>query len=768
MSKTQLNYLTEKFNVVGKDTLRIDSNEKITGSAIFGTDVNLPHMLYAKILRSKISHGKIISIDLSHAKKITGVKAIITAVDFPKVKLGLAIQDLELIARDKILYKGHPIAVVAAETLAIAEDAVSKINVEIEELPKLTNVDQAMDNNSISIHDDVKPLAEPKYQVNNLCSYTNLKKNYDEKIFDECDFVLEEKYETQMVNQVPIEPHACVANVDSSNKITVWTSTQSPFHARGGISTALNLPISDINVITSHTGGGFGGKVSVVIETFCILLSKKTGKPVKLVLSREEEFEAGTPRPPFKFIIKSGVNKNGKIVARKAKAIVDTGISGGEGAIWANIACLQLVGPYEIDHVFTEGFCIYTNKQPAGAFRAPGTTESAFAVESHMDSIAKSLGFDTLKFRLINVWKEGSEGATGQIVHGVGLTAALKKVAKMIDWNNVKLNDNQGIGIACGMIPSVGIHSSAATIKINEDGTVTVITGATDTGAGAITGLKMIAAEELTLSLDKVTILNADTNFTPWDGGSQGSRTTYASGSAVLRAARDVKNQLFELTSKKLEVSLDKLTLKNGKIFETNIPSNSLTIQDICIYSQFQFGGPVVGRGSFVADWPPYDKNTLNGFALFPSFHDPSFIAHACIVEIDKDTGIVKVVKYCAAHDVGFAINPLGIEGQIEGGVVQGLGYALFEEVHTDSEGTVINNSLGDYKVPTISDVPIIESAIITGFYGSGPYGAKGVGEANIVPPAPTVANAIFDALGVKINTLPLTPEKILDELSDR
>ena len=255
MSKTQLNYLTEKFNIVGKDTLRIDSNEKITGNAIFGTDVNLPNMLYAKILRSKISHGKIISIDLSNAKKITGVKAIITAVDFPKVKLGLAIQDLELIARDKILYKGHPIAVVAAETLAIAEDAVSKINVEIEELPKITNVDQAMDENNISIHDDVKPLAEPKYKVNNLCSYTELKKNYDEKIFDECDFVLEEKYETQMVNQVPIEPHACVANVDSSNKITVWTSTQSPFHARSGISTALNLPISNINVITSHTGG---------------------------------------------------------------------------------------------------------------------------------------------------------------------------------------------------------------------------------------------------------------------------------------------------------------------------------------------------------------------------------------------------------------------------------------------------------------------------------------------------------------------------------
>jgi CO/xanthine dehydrogenase Mo-binding subunit len=750
------------FNIVGSETARHDAYEKAAGAAVFGTDFSLPNMLFGKIVWSKRAHARIIKIDVSRVAEIAGVRAIITANDMPPVSYGIVLQDQTVLARQKVVYRGQPVAAVAADSLELAERAVEQIQIYYEELPVILDPELAMEPSSTQIHEDILPLGSPDPKLRNVASYTRIQRGSIEHGLKEADLVLEEDYKTQMVHQSYIEPRAATAAVDPQGKLKVWTSTQSPFSIRAGLAQVLQMPINKIEVIGTYTGGGFGGKIGISIEPICAVLAMKTKRPVKIILTREEEFAYGTPRPSIRYQIKSGVRKDGVITCRIAKAIVDSGAFASEGAIYANIAAIQLNGPYKIQNILLEAYSVYTNKQPAGSFRAPGSAETAFAVESHTDSLAKSIGMDPVEFRLKNAWNERSIGPTGQIMHNVGLKEAINKVAQMIKWKSDK-TPNRGYGIACGLIPSVGIHSSGAIVKLNDDGTVLVITGVPDTGSGAVTGLKMIAAEELTIPLSAVAILNADTDLAPWDGGTQGSRTTYCAGSAVMRAARDARSQVFAVAAHMLKVKGESLALEDGKVV-TRDGKVSIPLAQVATYSYYTFGGPIVGRGSFVLDWPQYDKNALDGFHLVPSFHDPTYCAHAALVEVNPVTGKVTIIRYAVAQDVGFAVNPSGIEGQMQGGVVQGIGYALTESVNHDEFGNILNANFAEYKLPTIADVPFtIETSIIEGFFGSGPYGAKGVGEANIVPPAGAIANAIYDAVGVRVNNLPITPDKISD-----
>jgi CO/xanthine dehydrogenase Mo-binding subunit len=732
-------------------------------------------MLHGKIFRSAYTHAKLVKLDLSKAERLPGVRAVITADDLPEVTLGFAVRDQTVLAKERVIYYGQPICAVAADTLETAERALGEIEVDYDPLPTVLTIDDALKDDSSPIHPGGSPAGSPPYRSKNVCTFTRVHRGNVETAFRSADFVFEESYETQQVHQSYIEPKAATAEVDGkTGRVCVWTATQIPFLTRNSLAEMLAIPVSQIQVIVTHTGGGFGSKISSSVEPICVALSRKAGSPVKIVLTREEEFVAGTPRPAMRFWVKSAV-KNGKVTARQGRAIVDAGAYGSEAGVYANIAAFQLIGPYNVPNVETEGISVYTNKQPAGAYRAPGTVETAFAVESHTDMLAKRAGIDPVKFRLSNVWEDGSLGPTGQIMRAVGLKDAITQAATRVGWEKFK-NSSQnnspngrtssGIGIACGLIPSVGIHSSAAYIKLNEDGKIVLVTGTQDTGSGAVTGLAMIAAEELHVQVEEIILQSGDTDFVPWDGGAQGSRTTYSAGNAVLRAARDAREQILYVASHVLKAEREKLLLEEGTV---RVQGNKKVrkFSELAMDAHYVTGGPILGRGSFVQDFPEYDKDSVEGYTFVPSLHDSTFVAHVAIVEVDRVTGKVRVDRYVAAQDLGYAINPLGVEGQIQGGTAQGIGYALYEEMQHDDAGMTVNPNLGEYKLPTIMDVPPIEPIIVEGHYGSGPYGAKGVGEANIVPPAAAIANAVFDAVGARILKIPMTPERVLSAVDE-
>jgi CO/xanthine dehydrogenase Mo-binding subunit len=760
--------LVRQFATIRTRQSPYDGLAKLTGRARFGEDTYLPKLLYGKILRSEYSHARILSLNTMRAEQIEGVRAIITSKDFPLPDYGAEIADQSILAHDRALYYGQPICAVAADAPDIAERALAEISVEYERLPTVSSIEDAQRDDSISVHPELQKANKIK---TNICTTTTIRKGNPERAFEEADYTLEESYEVQRVHQSYIEPRASTASFQNDGRIVIWTSTQSPFLVRGMLCTILGIPSSKIQVIATSIGGGFGGKIFPEIEALCAMLSKKSRRPVKIVLSREEEFIAGTPRPRIKYWIKSAV-KQGKITAREARAFVDTGAYGSEGAIYANLAALQLSGPYSIDNVMIEASSVYTNKQPAGAYRAPGSVETAFAVESHMDSLARKGKMDPVEFRLRNLSEDGARGPTNQVLSGVGVKEALRRVAESIGWKERRLRNAEarsgdekikyGIGFACGLIPTVGSHSSGAVIQMDGDGAVILETGAQDIGTGALMGLKMIAAEELGVRPEEVSVRNGNTDTVPFDGGAQGSRTTYGAGSAVLAAAKDARNQILDVASIALGVSRASLFLSGGKVRSKTDPSKVLEFKDLVNIANTQIGGPIIGKGSFVKGFPEYDKSCINGYALCPSLPDPAYVAHAAKIEVNVETGSVKVVRYAAAHDVGTAINPAGLEGQIYGGVVQGIGYALLEKMQHDSSAMGTSLSFNEYKIPGAGDVPEIETFIVEGHYGDGPYGAKGVGEANIVPPAGAIANAIFDAVGKRVYQLPVRSDELL------
>lgn len=759
-----------EFGVVGTRQNRYDGGLKVSGSAVFGADVELPNMLHGKIFRSTVAHARIKLLDVSKAESYPGVRAVITAKDFPEIVYGFAIKDEAVLPRDKVVYYGQPICAVAADTVEIAERALQEVRVEFEPLPTVLSVEDAMKDDSPPLHPGVAPAGSPPYKSKNVATYFKIHRGNVERAFRTADFVFEERYETPQVHQAYLEPRAAVADVDEkTGRIKVWAATQAPFWIRNSLAEVLAVPISQIEVVATHTGGAFGAKIMTRIEPFCVMLSKKGGRPVKIVLTRWEEFVDATPRPAVHIWIKSGV-KNGRIVARQGRSVVDSGACASDGAVYANIAAFTLQGPYDIPNVETEGIAVYTNKQPAGAYRAPGTMETAFATESHTDMLAAKAGINPYEFRLANLWEDGSLGPTGQVMESVGVKDALREAAAKIGYNELRSAKGSprdswmkhGLGIACGLIPAVGIHASGAYVKFSEDGKVTVITGASDTGTGAVTGLAMIAAEEFGVKLKDVILQSGDTDFTPWDGGAQGSRTTYTAGNAVLMAARDAKNQLLNVASIVLKAERSKITLKDGAAVVEGT-GKSAGFSELVRAAQSTAGGPILGRGFFSKDFPEYDKSSLEGYYFVPSLHNPTFVVHIAHVEVNSLTGETRLARYVAAADIGRCINPLGAEGQIQGGAAQGIGYALTEEMLHDRAGVPANPNLTDYKIPTIMTVPKIETVIVEGHYGGGPYGSKGIGESNIVPPAPAIANAVYDATGIRVRKLPLKPEEFVE-----
>src|SRR6266576_1371734 len=719
-----------ELKIIGSSPARMGGVERVIGKGVYGIDLMLKDQLHGAILRSQYAHAKIVSIDTSEAKKIPGVHAVVTAADAPNVRYGRSYIDRHILARDKVRFMGDPVAAVAAETLAIARQALKKIKVVYEPLPVALDPEEATKQDAPTLQEDMPlPKTIPAGAgLKNICGHTVVQVGDAEKAMAEADIVVDEVYETKMIHPQYLEPRMAAAQMEPNGRLTVWANAQAPFPVRQEVAKTLGLPLNNVRVISAGLGGGFGGKGSGItsgaaVEPICGLLAIKAKRPVMIVLDKAEETISTTIRAGAKMYIKTGVKKDGTIVGRTGKVFYDAGGYSGFG-VQAGGRCTNMLGGwYLMPNCHIEGYSVYTNKQVCGPVRGPGGPQAAFAVESHMDSIAAKLGMDPTEFRLKNIPKAGDKIVGVPKLRDVSLGETIKTAAEKIGFKQVgaqfiapALEKNQGIGIATGSwIESAG-PGGGAIVKVNEDGSVTVHIGKIDMGTIPGFGIPMIVAEELGIPVSDVTVLNVDTDASPWDAGTVGSRGILVSGGATRLAAIDARNQIFKMAARKLEASPDDLELMAEE----------------------------KAHGS-----------------------SQPFTTHACIVEVSPDTGNVKLLKYVAVHDIGQPIHKAAVEGQIEGAAAMSIGQALCEQVVFDKDGRTMNPSFVDYLMPTINMMPRIETTLVSGYPGSGPYGAKGAGEIACVPPMAAIANAIFNATGVRIKTLPLSPENVLRGLKE-
>ena len=747
--------------VVGHSLPRMDAPGKVTGTAVYASDFALPGMLHGKLLRSREPHARLVRIDAARARALPGVRAVLTAADVPDVRYGGALKDETVLARDRVRYVGQPVAAVAATTREAAEAALAAIEVVYEPLPAVLDLEAALAPGAPLIHEAWATYAAIPilHREGNVCHRARIVVGDVERGFAEADRIFEHRFRTAMVHQGYTEPRAAVASWDSSGQVTVWSNTQLPFEIQNTLAEILELAPSKIRVIVPGIGGGFGGKLRIGVEHVAALLARRTGRPVRVLTTSEEELTAAYPRQGTRVELRTGVTRAGRITAKEGRIWFDTGAFAGSGPGVASVATLVLAGPYKIPNLLLEGYAVYTNKTNCGSFRAPSGPQANFAVESQMDMIADALGLDPLEFRLQNIVREGDEGPTGQVLAGVGLEECLRRAAAAIGWDDRRPAPGRGKGLACGWWTTTG-GSSGVYVKINPDGTVALNTGAAEIGTAALTGAAQVLAEELGVDLADISVVSADTFATPFDFGAQGSRTAFAVGNACRAAVADLRRQLVGLAAAQLGVPADALELRDKAVVGAG---KRVTLAELARLSQAS-GGGLIAHGTFIAPPTAYDAKRVEAH-VYPAFHSPSFHAHAVDLSVDRETGEITLHRYVVAQDVGFAVNPAAIEGQIEGGVAQGLGQALSEEL-VYAEGRVLNPNLTDYKMPTALDLPRIESILVQHPSAVGPYGAKGVGEPpNIEPPA-AVANAVAAAVGVRVTTLPITAEKVALALS--
>ena len=755
-----------EFKVVGTSQARIGGVERVTGKGVYGIDLMLKDQLHGGILRSQYAHAKIVSIDTSEAKALPGVHAVVTAADAPDVRYGRTYFDRYILARNRVRYMGDPVAAVAAETPAIVKQALKKIKVVYEPLPVVIDPEEAMKPDAPTLHDDMPlPANLPKdAKVKNVCGYIGVHVGDPEKAMAEADVVVDEVYEAKMIHPQYLEPRMAAAQVEPNGRLTVWANSQGPFPVRAEIAKMLGIALNNVRVISAELGGGFGGKGSGItsgaaIEPICGLLAMKAKRPVMIVLDKAEETISTTIRAGARMYIKTGVKKDGTIVARTGKVIYDTGAYSGFGAMAGGRCTNMLGGWYLMPNCHIDGYVVYTNKQVCGPVRGPGGPQAAFAVESHMDSIAAKLGLDPAEFRLKNVPKAGDKIVGVPKLRDVSLGETIRIAKEKIGWGKVKLEKNQGIGIATGSwIESAG-PGGGAMVKVNEDGSVTVQIGKIDMGTIPGFGIPLIVAEELGIPVSDVTVANVDTDAAPWDAGTVGSRGILVSGTAARLAAIDARNQLFKMAAGQLEASPDDLEIVDRQIRVKGSPAKSVSLDSVATAAH-NIIGEVIGRGYF--------DNVAMVAAEKEHGSSQPFTAHACIVEVDPDTGNVKILKYVAVHDIGQPIHLAAVEGQIEGAAAMSIGQALCEQVVIDKNGRTLNPSFVDYLMPTINMTPRIETTLVHGYPGSGPYGAKGAGEIGCVPPPAAIANAIYNAVGVRLTKLPLSPENVLRALREK
>jgi CO/xanthine dehydrogenase Mo-binding subunit len=754
--------------IVGTRARRLDGEDKVTGRARYASDYYPPGLLYGKIVRSERASARIVRIDTSAAEALPGVEAVITGEIGGY--FGEVVKDQRAFATDRVRHIGEPIAAVAAESEAVAELAARLIEIEYEDLPAVFDPIAALAPDAPRVHDDLTVYAAPPQLIRwgNVAAQVFLERGDVASAFAQADRVIEGTYAAHSVHQTPMEPRAAIAEVDARGRLTIHSSTQHPFGVRHQLHEALGVPHRDIRVIAETVGGGFGSKLEANVELYAALLALKTGRPVRIANTREEDLAYGNPRHPMIIYLRSAVAADGTILGREAKIIMDAGAYSGGSPLLAGVAAMLAPGPYRIPNLKVEALAVHTNNVNFGAFRGPTGPQTVFAVESHTDAIARELGLDPLEIRLKNVFRDGDLGHSGQVLKGVGMREALVRAAEAIGWGQQHPPSAPGLkrgkGLAAGWwLTTAG--SAGCTVIMNEDGSAEVQTGATEIGTGAVmAGVAQIVAEELGIRYEDVRVLWGDTGATPMDAGAQGSRTLFNMGRAAQRAAQAVKGELLRRAANILEAAEADLEVHEGRISVRGVPDRGVTYADL-LSGQMWACEPVIGAGSFLAEPTPYDATSLKG-SLFPAFNAPSFHCHAAEVEVDPETGLTRVVDFVVAQDVGYAINPTYVEGQMQGGAVQGIGYALTEELIFD-EGRLLNPNLALYKLPTTLEVPRVRTILVEAASEHGPFGAKGVGEPPVVFSAAAVANAVASAIGVPIHTTPLTPERVLRAIQE-
>lgn len=737
------------FTVIGLPVHREEGPDKVTGRAIYGADVELPRLLWGKILRSPHPHARIRHIDASRARQVPGVRAVITGQDIPGRFMGKLIRDMPVLCWERVRFVGDRVAAVAADTPDAAEEALDSIDVEYEELPAVFDPLEAMEPDAPRIHDDVAgydgaPKQRLALDVPNGLSRQAWRKGDLEQGFREADLVLEHTFYVPARHHGYIEPHVGTVAIDNDGRVQVWTSTKAPFSTRTQLAQAIGVPQTHIRVNVVNVGGEFGGKGDALDLPVAYFLAQQSGRPVKIVMTYAEELMAGNPGHPTVVTVRSGVKREGRIVARYLRVVH---ASGAYGALKAN-ACLPtwhyVGGPYRVDNASSEFLQVYTNTVPGGYFRGPGALQTYFALESHTDIIARELDMDPAEFRLRNLVGEGEEDGIGQRLRSVRFREVLQAALDAADWKRPKPGPRYGRGVAL-FGRHIGGGPTGVILTAEPDGTFTAISPTFDQGTGTHTILRQFVAEEMHVPIELVRVIVGDTDTVPSDGGARASRVTYVAGRAVVQACEKLREQLIAQAARILECRPEETDYGNGNFWLRLEPRQQVSLKRVVARA----GGPL--------------SVTIED--NLPEPQDITFIcAQVAEVEVDPETGTMKLHRFVTAHDVGTIINPVTHQGQIDGGVVMGLGQTLMEELVIDG-GRVTNLSLGDYKMPTTADVPELKTVLVRSGGGSAPYEGKAIGEfANNCPPA-AIANAVADAVGVRLFELPITAEKIYHAL---
>lgn len=754
------------YSSAGTNAPRVDGVEKVTGKAIYTSDIQLPGMAHARILRSPVAHAKLIKVDASKAKELPGVIATLTRDDIQgfNYKYGATYKDQSIVAVDKVRYVGDAVAAVLADDPATAELALDLIEVEYDELPKVTNIEEATAPGAVLVHEAGVARAElrgsvygapERFNGTNICYYLTFGREDVGKGFAKADHIFEDTFRFQKVQHYSLEAHNNIAYYDGE-KLTVWASCQDPFTLRDHLSGIFRLPLSRIRVIVPYVGGGFGGKLYVKSEPISTALSWMTRRPVKLQLSINESFKTVT-RHPARVTVKTGVSKEGKLIARECQVYMDTGAYADAGPRVTQKAAYRSLGPYRIPYANVEAYGVYTNTVPAGAFRGFGALQVTWAYESQMDMIADRLGIDPLELRIKNLLKKGDIYTKGDTPVDCDLEEGLLKVADAIKWKENSNKPNRAKGLSCCIKDAGGTYKVAgAAVKMSSDGSIVLLTGTVEVGQGPRTALSQVVSEELSVAMDQITVAQLDTDVTPYDISTSASSSMVVMGTAVFRAAQDARKQLLQCASKVLKQKVENLKLHNGNVVFGEGPPISFSKVIVDFFGSK--AGEIIGKGLY--------KDKKNPKAVLGSTTTFWEVGWGAVeVEVDPETGMIRVLNYVSACDAGKAINPGQCIGQDEGAVLFGIGHTLMEEMVYE-DGQLLNGNLVDYRVPRFDDAPEhLHTILLENGNGPGPFGSKGIGEGGLLPVASAIANAVSRAVGVRIQELPLTPPRIWQAL---
>lgn len=751
--------MTTTYATIGQPVARGEGTDKVSGQAVYAADITLPGMLWGQVLRSPFPHARIVHIDARRARELPGVHAVLTGPDLPDRRVGRLLRDCPVLARDKVLFIGEKVAAVAAESPDIAEEALLLIDVEYAELPAVFDPAIAMTADVPTLHENLAAypgLPKPMSPVNNVFAHNVWRKGDIDQGFAESDLVFEHTFATQLMHQAYLEPHACVVDIDAAGRVQVWANNKGPFMLREQLAAVWDLPKERIRINPCSIGGDFGGKGSFMDVPLCYYLAQAAGRPVKMVMDYIQELMAGNPRHPGVITLKTGLKRDGRIWARQAETVFN---SGAYGAFKPRVhlrGADHSGGPYRIPNVRIDSFMVYTNNVPCGHMRAPAKPQVTFAVEAHMDLLARELGMDPYEFRMLNILQEGDTNPVGEEWLNIRAGDALRTAAETIGWDQPKAKAWTGRGLAISDQPP-GSGQSAATIAMDAAGQATLRLSLWDTGTGAHTVLRQIVAETLTIPVDDVGVVIQDTDAVDFESGPGGSRVTYTTGQSTLGAAEELREKLTVLAAEYTGGAADALVLQGGRFVAGDssgnpVPGQEISLKEVAARAVAAQGEPLTGHKTYTA--PPSEYT--------------AYCAQAAEVEVDPETGQVTVRKIVTAHDVGTVLNPMTHQGQIEGGVIQGLGYALMEEMET-AAGQISTLSLGDYKIPTIKDIPELVTILLEPAGGPAPFQSKGIGESSNTPVAAAIANAVSDALGGRpLTRLPITAERVLAALQGR